>query len=90
MRLGAIDRRARITFLSSVPSMWRLALRVARPPRGGTLARVHCGSAPLSATLWESIRGWAGTPEVLNAYGITETGSWVAGTSWRLSRRPTV
>ena len=68
-------------FLSSVPAMWRLALRVARPPREGTLQRVHCGSAPLPATLWESVRGWAGTPDVFNTYGLTETGSWVAGTS---------
>ncbi|MFI5325288.1 MAG: AMP-binding protein [Candidatus Rokuibacteriota bacterium] len=81
LRLGAIIDEHRITFLSSVPAMWRLALRVARPPRGGTLRRVHCGSAPLPATLWESVRGWAGTQEVWNTYGLTETGSWVAGTS---------
>ncbi|HEY7434768.1 MAG TPA: class I adenylate-forming enzyme family protein [Methylomirabilota bacterium] len=81
LRLGAIIDEHRISFLSSVPAMWRLALRVARPPRGGTLRRVHCGSAPLPATLWESVRGWAGTPEVFNTYGLTETGSWVAGTS---------
>jgi acyl-CoA synthetase (AMP-forming)/AMP-acid ligase II len=81
LRLGAIIDEHRISFLSSVPAMWRLALRVARPPRAGTLRRVHCGSAPLPATLWESVRGWAGTPEVFNTYGLTETGSWVAGTS---------
>jgi acyl-CoA synthetase (AMP-forming)/AMP-acid ligase II len=81
LRLGAIIDEHRISFLSSVPAMWRLALRVARPPRGGTLRRVHCGSAPLPATLWESVRAWAGTPEVFNTYGLTETGSWVAGTS---------
>jgi oxalate---CoA ligase len=81
LRLGAMIDEHRITFLSSVPAMWRLALRVARPPRGGTLRRVHCGSAPLPAVLWERVRGWAGTPEVFNTYGLTETGSWVAGTS---------
>jgi acyl-CoA synthetase (AMP-forming)/AMP-acid ligase II len=81
IRLGALIDEHRISFLSSVPAVWRLALRVARPPRGGTLRRVHCGSAPLPATLWESIRGWAGTREVFNTYGLTETGSWVAGTS---------
>jgi acyl-CoA synthetase (AMP-forming)/AMP-acid ligase II len=37
------------------------------------------GSAPLSAALWEEIRRWTGTRQVCNAYGITETGSWVAG-----------
>jgi acyl-CoA synthetase (AMP-forming)/AMP-acid ligase II len=61
--------------------VWRLALRAARPPAKGTLERVFCGSAPLSAHLWRQIQSWAGTREVCNAYGITETGSWVAGTT---------
>ncbi len=79
MKLGAIVDAHRITFLSSVPSIWRLALKMAKRPAGGTLERVHCGSAPLSAHAWEEIRGWTGTRQVCNAYGITETGSWVAG-----------
>jgi acyl-CoA synthetase (AMP-forming)/AMP-acid ligase II len=79
MRLGALVDEHRITFLSSVPSIWRLALRLAKRPQDGTLQRVHVGSAPLSADVWEDIRGWTGTRQVCNAYGITETGSWVAG-----------
>ncbi|MGH8670615.1 MAG: class I adenylate-forming enzyme family protein [Burkholderiales bacterium] len=81
MRLGTLLDDHRITFMSSVPAVWRLALKLARPPRAGTLARVHCGSAPLSAHAWEDIRTWTGTRQVCNAYGITETGSWVAGLS---------
>jgi acyl-CoA synthetase (AMP-forming)/AMP-acid ligase II len=80
-RLGALVDEHHITFLSSVPAVWRLALKVAKPPRRTPLARVHCGSAPLPAALWDGIRGWSGTPEVFNTYGLTETGSWVAGTS---------
>ena len=79
MRLGPLIDEHHITFLSSVPSMWRLALKVGRPPRGRTLQRVHCGSAPLSAYLWKEIQRWAATSQVCNVYGITETGSWVAG-----------
>ncbi len=79
MRLGRLVDEHRITFMSSVPAIWRLALKVARPPQGGTLERIHCGSAPLSAHAWEEIRKWTGTRQVCNAYGITETGSWVAG-----------
>jgi len=81
VRLGTLIDEHRITSLSSVPALWRLVLRTAGPPCKSTLRRVHCGSAPLPATLWENIRGWAGTPEVSNTYGLTETGSWVAGTS---------
>lgn len=79
MRLGSLIDEYKITFLSSVPSVWRLALKLAKPPGGGTLERVHCGSAPLSAHTWEEIRAWTGTRQVCNTYGITETGSWVAG-----------
>jgi acyl-CoA synthetase (AMP-forming)/AMP-acid ligase II len=80
MQLGSLLDDHEITFMSSVPSVWRLALKTARPPRFGKLERVFCGSAPLSACLWKSIQEWTGTREVMNAYGITETGSWVAGT----------
>jgi acyl-CoA synthetase (AMP-forming)/AMP-acid ligase II len=81
MRLGALLDEHEITFLSSVPSVWRLALRARRPPRGRTLERIFCGSAPLSAHLWREIQDWSGARQVCNAYGITETGSWVAGTT---------
>ncbi len=79
--LGGILDRNGITFLSSVPSVWRLALRTARPPVRRSVERVFCGSAPLSAQLWRGIQDWTGTREVWNAYGITETGSWLAGSS---------
>jgi len=81
MRLGALIDDCEISFLSSVPSVWRLALRARRPPRRGTLERVFCGSAPLSAHMWRDIQEWSGARQVCNAYGITETGSWVAGTT---------
>jgi acyl-CoA synthetase (AMP-forming)/AMP-acid ligase II len=80
-RLGAIVDDHEITFMSSVPAVWRLAQRIAKPPQKGTLARVFVGSAPLSASLWETVRCWSGTRNVFNAYGITETGSWLAGTT---------
>ena len=79
-RLGALIDESGITFMSSVPAVWRLACKTARPPGGKSLEQVFCGSAPLSGTLWQSIKDWTGA-RVLNAYGITETGSWMAGTS---------
>ena len=81
LRLGSIIDAWNITFLSSVPSMWGLSLKGSKPPQGKTLRRIHCGSAPLSAHLWRQIQQWSGIRDVYNAYGITETGSWVAGTS---------
>lgn len=81
MQLGKLIDQHRITFLSSVPSMWSLTLKTSKAPQGGSLRRVHCGSAPLTGQLWKEIQNWARTKEVFNAYGITETGSWVAGTN---------
>jgi len=81
LRLGSLIDDHDITFMSSVPSVWSLTLKAASPPRRGSLERIHVGSAPLSETMWRRIQSWTGTDEVLNAYGITETGSWVAGTT---------
>jgi len=81
MQLGPLLDEHEITFMSSVPSLWRLALKMSKPPQSKKLKRVFCGSAPLSAFLWEEIRAWTGTKEAFNTYGITETGSWVAGTT---------
>jgi acyl-CoA synthetase (AMP-forming)/AMP-acid ligase II len=81
MQLGAIVDSCDITFLSSVPAMWRLIVRTSRPPRHPRLERVFCGSAPLSARLWAGIQAWAGTRDVWNVYGMTETASWMVGTS---------
>ncbi len=81
LQLGAVVDEHEITFLSSVPALWRLALRVARAPRRGTLRRVICGSAPLPAVMWRDIGEWTRTAAVSNVYGLTETASWVAGSA---------
>lgn len=74
-----IDDHA-IRFLSSVPSFWKLALRLAEPPKL-PLERIHVGSAPLSAGLWEEICDWGGTRQVFNMFGMTETANWIGGGS---------
>jgi acyl-CoA synthetase (AMP-forming)/AMP-acid ligase II len=81
LQLGALVDEHEITFLSSVPALWRLALRATRAPRAGTLRRVFCGSAPLSAAMWRDIGEWTGTAAVSNVYGLTETASWLAGSA---------
>jgi acyl-CoA synthetase (AMP-forming)/AMP-acid ligase II len=79
-QLGRWIDQHQITAMSSVPTLWRLALAIARPPQGESLRRVHCGSAPLGRDLWGRIGQWAHGSEVVNTYGITETASWLAGT----------
>jgi acyl-CoA synthetase (AMP-forming)/AMP-acid ligase II/thioesterase domain-containing protein len=82
VRLGNIVDKHGITFMSSVPALWRMATRFS-PPSGDSLVRVHVGSAPLSAQLWSDIAAWS-RAEVVNCYGMTETANWIAGASSRV------
>lgn len=72
--------RERITFMSSVPSFWKIAMRMSGGPKA-PLARVHVGSAPLSLEFWTEIGRWVGTKRVFNMYGMTETANWIGGAS---------
>ncbi len=80
-KLGELIDENEISFMSSVPSYWKLVLKVAKAPGKGSLRRVQVGSAPLSADLWQKIMTWAGTDDVVNMYGITETANWLGGAS---------
>lgn len=76
---GSIIDSNDITFFSSVPSFWKLIIKVSKSPQKKTLRRIHIGSAPLSEDLWKEIIQWSGINEVWNMYGITETANWIAG-----------
>ncbi|MEO8559323.1 MAG: fatty acid--CoA ligase family protein [Rhodospirillales bacterium] len=81
---GALIDAHAITFMSSVPTLWKVALKTSKPPGKATLKRLHVGSAPLGAELWTRIRKWSGIDAVVNMYGITETANWIAGADPRL------
>lgn len=74
LQLGALCDEHEITYLPSVPSMWRVALRTVAPPRKGTLRRVACGTSAFPSRLWNDVRSWSGTDDVLNVYSMTECG----------------
>ncbi len=78
--LGRLIDAERITFMSSVPTLWRMALKLSNPPSGDTLKRVHVGSAPLSSALWGDIATWS-RADTVNCLGITETSNWIGGAS---------
>ena len=78
--LGRIIDQHRITFMSSVPSFWRLVLGRSPRPVLTSLLRVHVGSAPFPAALWSEVVAWTGA-EVVNCYGTTETANWISGAS---------
>jgi acyl-coenzyme A synthetase/AMP-(fatty) acid ligase len=79
LEAGALIDAHDISFMSSVPTLWKVALKTSKPPVKRTLRRLHVGSAPLAAPLWRSIQEWAGIAAVVNMYGITETANWIAG-----------
>lgn len=79
---GATLDTHQITFLSSVPSFWKMILATSAPPQAA-LQRVHVGSAPLALALWEKIARWCGTEAVFNTYGMTETANWISGGAFR-------
>jgi acyl-CoA synthetase (AMP-forming)/AMP-acid ligase II/thioesterase domain-containing protein/acyl carrier protein len=78
--LGRIIDEHGITFMSSVPSFWRLVLGRSPRPALASLVRVHVGSAPFPAVLWSEVVAWTGA-EVVNCYGTTETANWISGAS---------
>lgn len=79
--LGKIIDKYKITYMSSVPTLWRIATAHSKKPKKNSLKLITCGSAPLSEQLWKKIQVWTSQKKVWNTYGITETGSWIAGTS---------
>ena len=75
---GATLDRLKISFLSSVPSMWRMILRTA-PSSAKLLKRGACWFCSASSVTLDQIIEWCGTDQVFNTYGMTETANWISG-----------
>ena len=86
--LGAMIDQSGADFLTSVPSLWQILRRIGAPRPERALARVHIGSAPLDPALCDWVGEWAGTGNVWDMYGLTETANWVAGSRGRGGYRP--
>ncbi len=80
-RLGSLLETHEPTFMSSVPTFWKLVSKVSVAPSRSSLRQVSIGSAPLPAALWTEVMNWTGCNNVVNMYGITETANWIAGIS---------
>ena len=87
-QLGALLDEHEITFMSSVPPVWRLALRPRRRRAADRSSACSAARRRSRRSSGRQVQEWTGTREVLNAYGITETGSWLAGTTVPAIRRP--
>lgn len=80
LQLGKLCDEHEITYLPTVPSMWRTVLRMSAPPKKGTLRRVATCTAPLAASLWRDIGKWSAVEDVVNIYAMTECG-WMTWSS---------
>jgi acyl-CoA synthetase (AMP-forming)/AMP-acid ligase II len=77
---GPLVDAEQLTFMSSTPTFWTVAMRLSSRPIWA-MRRVHVGSAPLSLPQWRAIAAWTGCGPVFNMYGMTETANWFAGAS---------
>jgi acyl-CoA synthetase (AMP-forming)/AMP-acid ligase II len=80
--LGRLIDEHDITFLTAVPALWRMALKLSNEPSNKSLIRVHAGSSALPENLWRDIDTWSGA-ETVNCYGLTEVANWFSGASSR-------
>ncbi|MEO0545413.1 MAG: fatty acid--CoA ligase family protein, partial [Pseudomonadota bacterium] len=77
-KMGTIIDEHAITFMSSVPSFWKVVTKVAKPPKTNSLKRVHIGSAPLNQSDAQAVTDWTGTQAIFNLYGMTEAANWIS------------
>jgi len=78
-KFGSVIDDHEISFMSSVPSFWKIVQKLSPKPLKNTLKRIHVGSAPLTAREAQAVAKWSGTREIYNMYGMTEAANWISG-----------
>ncbi len=78
INFGKIINENKITFISSVPTMWKLIIKVSESPKKSNL-RIHIGSSQVTQSLLYSVSKWSKSKNIYNMYGITETCNWIGG-----------
>lgn len=75
--LPAIINQNKISFFSTVPSVWQMLLNFSESAPIPSLKRVHCASSPLTDERAKEIQTWLGKDVLFyNIYGITEMLGW--------------
>ncbi len=82
LQLADLIDRHKITYFSSVPSVWNLLDKTKAPaPQNRSLKQVHCASAFLHEGTFQFACQWISpSAEFIINYGLTECGSWVTST----------
>lgn len=86
LRFNEIIDELKITFLCSVPTMWKLILKVSKKPKQKNV-RIHIGSSSLSNHLMRQVAKWSNSKNIYNMYGITETCNWIGGKKFFLKNK---
>lgn len=83
LQLAELIDRHKITYFSSVPSVWNLLDKTKAPaPQNGSLKQVHCASAFLHESTFHFACNWISpSAEFIINYGLTECGSWITSTA---------
>jgi acyl-CoA synthetase (AMP-forming)/AMP-acid ligase II len=68
-----------VTFVSSVPGLWRQIRASGISPKCKSLLRLHIASAICDNETIDWLASIFPNTEIWNMYGLTETSSWVAG-----------
>jgi oxalate---CoA ligase len=80
-QLGNLLKKEKITFFSSVPSIWQLLTKSENIFFENEHVKViHCASAPMDENIWKTIEKFFPKCRIRNVYGLTELAGWVAAT----------